>query len=105
VSPADICAQLIEAVKVSEGQSIDHAVVSSDTSLHCYEMAARAGIEPVLGFLQACVEVAASEIAKSADVQIDTQKIEELRKVVEAWPKLSPGLRAAVLAVATSVTK
>jgi len=65
-------------------------------------MAARAGIEPVVGFLQVCVMAAASEIAKADDVQIRTQKFGELREVVEAWPKLTPELRAAVLAVIRS---
>jgi len=45
---------------------------------------------------------AASEIAKADDVQIRTQKFGELREVVEAWPKLTPELRAAVLAVIRS---
>lgn len=46
VSLADICAQLVEAVKVSDTQSVSHALASAVTSLHSGEMAARAGIEP-----------------------------------------------------------
>jgi len=65
-------------------------------------MAARAGIEPVLGFLQACVEAATSEIAKFPDAQIRTQKIRNLTDVLAAWPMLAPELRAAVLALISS---
>jgi hypothetical protein len=65
-------------------------------------MAARAGIEPVVGFLQACVTAAVSEIAKSPDAHIGTQKLWELCEAVAAWSKLSPELRAAVLAVVRS---
>jgi hypothetical protein len=57
--------------------------------------AAGAGFEPALAFLQACVEIIASEFAKSGDTQLRTQKFKELREVIEAWPKLSPELRAA----------
>jgi hypothetical protein len=62
-------------------------------------MAARAGIEPVVGFLQACVEAIASVSAHSLDTQIRTQRLNELLVIVEAWPKLSPELRTACLAV------
>jgi hypothetical protein len=62
-------------------------------------MAARAGIEPVLAFLQACAEAAASEIEKSADAQLRAQKLAELQEIISAWPKLSPELRTACLAV------
>ncbi len=64
-------------------------------------MAARAGIEPVLGFLQASVHAAASEIGKSADAHIGAQKIMSLRDIIKAWPNLRPELRIAVLAVTT----
>jgi hypothetical protein len=66
-------------------------------------MAARAGIEPVLAFFQACIEAAASEIEKTADTQLRTQKLAELREIISAWPKLSPELRAACLAVTRTV--
>jgi len=56
----------------------------------------------VLGFLQARVAAAASEIAKSADAHLRTQGLEGLRGVVKAWPILSPELRAAVLTVTRS---
>jgi len=65
-------------------------------------MAAQAGIEPVLGLLQACVAAAASEIANSTDAQLRAQKLGELREIVAAWPALSPELRTAVLAVTQS---
>jgi hypothetical protein len=62
-------------------------------------MAARAGIEPVLAFFQACADAAASEIAKTADAQLCAQRLAELREIISAWPKLSPELRVACLAV------
>jgi hypothetical protein len=62
-------------------------------------MAARAGIEPVVGFLQVCVEAAASEIENSADAHIGTQKLWKLRDVVSTWPTLSPEFRAALITV------
>jgi hypothetical protein len=46
LSLADICAQLVEAVKVTDAQSVSHALASSVTSSQKAEMAARAGIEP-----------------------------------------------------------
>jgi hypothetical protein len=67
------------------------------------ETAARAGIEPVLAFFQACAETVASEIEKSADAQLRAQKLAELQEIISAWPKLSPELRAACLAVTRAV--
>ncbi len=46
VSLADICAQLVEAVKVSGAEGVGHALASAVTPLPSAEMAARAGIEP-----------------------------------------------------------
>jgi len=46
VSLADICSQLVEAVKLSGAQSVSHVLASSVTSWPSDEMAARAGIEP-----------------------------------------------------------
>ena len=57
------------------------------------------GFEPVERFLQACVELAASVSAETADTQLRTQKLAELREVSEAE------LRAAVLAVTRTATK
>jgi hypothetical protein len=100
-------------------------------------MAARAGIEPVLAFFQACADAAASEIEKTADAQIGAQKLAEssdhepldklgtgheaepldpardhslrgvewLREIISAWPKLSPELRAAALAMTRSAKR
>jgi hypothetical protein len=65
-------------------------------------MAAQAGIEPVLGLLQACVAAAASEIAGNPDAQLRAQKLGELQEILAAWPKLSSELRTAVLAVTRS---
>jgi hypothetical protein len=66
--------------------------------------------------LQACVAAAASVSAEAADTQLRTpslaesnretrSSVEGLREVIEAWPRLSPELRAAVLAVTRTVTK
>jgi hypothetical protein len=68
-------------------------------------MAARAGIEPVLAFFQACADAAASEIAKTTDAQLHAQKLAELQEIISAWPKLSPELRTACLAVTQAVGK
>lgn len=65
-------------------------------------MAARAGIEPFIGFLEACAAALHSETAKTPDAQLRAQNLAELREMVEAWPKLSPELRAACLAMTRS---
>jgi hypothetical protein len=61
-------------------------------------MAARAGIEPVVQLLQVCVETAASEIEKSANAQIGSQKVAELRFLIKSWSNLPLTLRAYVVA-------
>jgi len=63
------------------------------------------GFEPVQRLLQACVAAAASVSAQAADTQLRTQELSELREVIEAWPKLSAELRAAVRAVTRTVTR
>ena len=68
-------------------------------------MGAGAGFEPALAFLQACVEFVTSEFEKSGDTQLTTQKFAELREVIETWPKLSPELRMAILAVTRNANK
>jgi hypothetical protein len=65
-------------------------------------LGAGAGFEPVIAFLQACVEFVISEFGKSADTHLRTQKLKDLREVIESWPKLSPELRTACLAVTRS---
>ena len=69
------------------------------------EMVVGTGFEPAKRFLQACAGLVASVSAETADTQLRTQKLGELWEVVEAWPKLSAELRAAVLAVTRTVTK
>jgi hypothetical protein len=66
------------------------------------ELTAQAGIEPVIGLLQACITAAVSEFTASPDAQLRAQKLGELRELVAAWPHLSPELRTAVLAVTRS---
>jgi len=69
------------------------------------EMVVGTGFEPVERFLQTCAQLAASVSVETADTQLRTQKLGELQEMVEAWPKLSPELRMAVLAVTRVVTK
>jgi hypothetical protein len=68
-------------------------------------MAARAGIEPFICFLEACAEALRSEAVKTADAQLHAQELSSLTKIIAAWPKLSGGFRAAVLAVTQSALK
>jgi hypothetical protein len=68
-------------------------------------MAARAGIEPILRFLEACAAAISSESAKTADAQLRAQELSSLTKIIAAWPKLSGEFRAAVLAVTQSAGK
>jgi hypothetical protein len=63
------------------------------------------GLEPVQRLLQACVAAAASVSAQTADTQLRTQELAELRDVIEAWPKLSAELRLAVRAVTRTATR
>ena len=67
-------------------------------------MAARAGIEPCIRFLEACAAAISSESAKTADAQPHAQELSSLTKIMAAWPKLSGEFRAAVLAMTVSVT-
>jgi hypothetical protein len=61
------------------------------------------GIDPVLGFLQACAETISSESAKIPDAQLRAQELSSLTKIIAVWPKLSGDFRAALLAVTQSV--
>jgi hypothetical protein len=63
------------------------------------------GFEPVELFLQTSVRLAASINTETPDTQLRTQRIGELREVIEAWPKLSAELRTVVLAVTRTVSK
>src|SRR5690349_778695 len=76
-----------------------------DTSGQRREMVVGTGFEPVERFLQACVACVASVSGETADTQLRTQKLGELREVIEAWPKLSGELPAAVLAVTRTVKR
>jgi hypothetical protein len=55
--------------------------------------------------MQAFAAYVASAGAETADTQLRTQKIGELWEVIDAWPKLSMELRAAVLAVTRTATR
>ena len=68
-------------------------------------MAARAGIEPMVRFLEACATAISSETAKTDDAQLRAQELSSLTKIIAAWPKLSGEFRAAVLAVTQGATK
>jgi hypothetical protein len=65
-------------------------------------MAARAGIEPILRFLEACAAVISSESAKTTDAQLRAQELSTLTKIIAAWPKLSGEFRAAAQAMTES---
>jgi hypothetical protein len=67
------------------------------------EMAARAGIEPILRFLEACAGAISSETAKTTDPQLRAHELSSLTKIIAAWPKLSGEFRAAVQALTQSV--
>jgi len=67
-------------------------------------MAARAGIEPCIRFLEACAAAISSESDKAADAQLRAQELSSLTKFIAAWPKLSGEFRAVVLAVTQSAT-
>lgn len=62
-------------------------------------MAAQAGIEPSVAFLQACLAVVLCVSPESGDTQLRTQDLAALREIVAAWPTLPPELRTACLAV------
>ena len=68
-------------------------------------MAARAGIDPILRFLEACAAAISSESTKTADPQLCAQELSSLTKIISAWPKLSGEFRAAVQAMTLSATK
>jgi integrase/recombinase XerD len=44
---ADLCAKFVQDVNLTGAEGLSHVLASLVTSLHCDEMAARAGIEPV----------------------------------------------------------
>jgi hypothetical protein len=66
------------------------------------EMAARAGIEPFICFLEACAEALRSETTKTPNAQLRAQELSSLTKILAAWPKLSGEFRTAVLMMTRS---
>lgn len=62
-------------------------------------MAARAGIEPVLRFLQYALADSTCENSQSLGAQIDAQIFGELAQVLAAWFNLDRTLRRAVIAI------
>ena len=68
-------------------------------------MAARAGIEPATGFLQAVITALTSGSDKKADAQYGAQKLPELTEVVAAWWSLAPEIRAAIVTMARTARK
>jgi hypothetical protein len=56
-----------------------------------YASSPRDGVEPVVGFLQACVEVAVSEFTKAADAQIGTQNLNRLKAILQRYQSLLSG--------------
>src|ERR1044072_6515364 len=86
-------------LKAAAAEDIGHDVTSGVTSVPNHKLGAGAGFEPAHRVLQACAQLVASVNAETADTQLRTQKLAELRELIEAWPKLSAEMRAAVLAV------
>jgi hypothetical protein len=68
-------------------------------------MAARAGIETIVRFLEACIQVMGSDSAKTADPQLRALELSRLTNIILAWPNLSGEFRAAVQAVTQSACK
>ena len=97
--------QLLIYNPAGQGFSLCHRAIGNLGSVsEGFKSGAGAGFKPVERFLQACVQLAASVNAETADTQLRTQKLAELQEVIEAWPKLSAELRTAVLAVTRTVT-
>ena len=68
-------------------------------------MAARAGIEPCIRFLEASAEAMRSETAKTTDAQLRAQEFSRLTKIIAAWPNLSAEFRAAIQALTQSASQ
>jgi hypothetical protein len=69
---------------------------------HDDTLAARVGIEPYIGFIQACIQTMNSERAKALNSQLHAQGLSELGEVITAWPTLPRELRIACLAMTRS---
>lgn len=65
----------------------------------------RAGIEPMVRFLEACAAAISSESAKTTDAHLRAQELSSLTKIIAAWPKLSGEFRVAVQAMTESASK
>jgi hypothetical protein len=63
------------------------------------EMAARAGIEPHVRFLEACADALRSETTKTSNAH----ELSTLAKILSAWPKLSGEFRTALQEMTLSV--
>jgi hypothetical protein len=65
-----------------------------------FKLGAGAGFEPATENQESFGNKDIYKIGPPGNIQTDAQKLSELCEVVAAWPKLSPGLRAAVLELA-----
>jgi len=65
-------------------------------------VAARAGIETCIRFLEAYAAAIPSESAKTTDAHLRAQDLSSLTKILAAWPKLSGEFRVACLAMRRS---
>jgi len=88
----------------SRGQSANGPSTGFPVAGAARSFPVRAGIEPIVRFLEACAGVISSESAKTADAQLRAQELSSLTKIIAAWPRLSGEFRAAVLAVTASAT-
>jgi ATP adenylyltransferase/5',5'''-P-1,P-4-tetraphosphate phosphorylase II len=94
-SLADLGDHFVTSVKVTDAGSFSHVLSSLVASWWKDEMAARTRIKPFICFLEACAAALRSETAKTPDAHLRALNLAELREVINAWPKLSPELRAA----------
>lgn len=67
-------------------------------------MAARAGIEPALGLLQACFDLFSYESSRKQSAAIGAQEIARLEEVVRVWAGLSRQLQDAIVSVVRSAS-
>jgi hypothetical protein len=68
-------------------------------------MAARAGIEPELRFLEAFIQTMKSETGKTADAQLRAQELSSLTKIILTWPNLSVEFRTAMQVMTQGASK
>ncbi|MBL9213034.1 MAG: hypothetical protein JNL92_21410 [Opitutaceae bacterium] len=97
-SRADLRGHFVASVNVTDNESFSRVLSSLVTSWRKDEMAARAGIEPCIRFLEACAAAISSASATTADAQRRAQKFSSLTEVMFAGQKLPVEFRSAMRA-------